>query len=95
MPEGVAFTVAPDWICEVISPSTGRLDRTKKLPHYARADVPHAWLVDPIVQTLEVFRREGEGWHLLQAFGGDDVVRAPPFEAFELDLLVLWGEERT
>jgi Uma2 family endonuclease len=85
-----AYDIAPDWICEVISPSTGRHDRVRKLPLYAREGVPYAWLVDPALQTLEVFRRQGSGWILAASFGGDDLVRAEPFEELELNLADLW-----
>lgn len=85
-----AYDVAPDWICEVISPSTGRHDRVRKLPLYAREGVPHAWLVDPALQTLEVYRREGTSWHLAAAFGGEDLVRAEPFDELEFRLADLW-----
>jgi Uma2 family endonuclease len=59
MPLTPAFDLASDWICEVLSPGTAALDRTQKLPIYAREGVAHAWLVDPIEQTLESFRRDG------------------------------------
>ena len=94
VPSVAFFTLVPDWVCEVVSPGTGRLDRVKKLPAYARAAVPHAWIVDPEARTLEVLRRQGEGWLLAATHGGDEIVRAEPFGAIELDLLALWGEER-
>jgi Uma2 family endonuclease len=84
------FTVAPDWVCEVLSPSSARIDRIRKLPIYARSGVQHAWIVDPELQTLEVFRRDGTTWTLLGAFEGSDRVRAEPFEVFELELGLLW-----
>lgn len=93
-PEGAYFTLAPDWVCEVVSPGTARLDRVLKLPIYARESVGQAWLVDPLERTLEVFRLESGGWRLAGAYGDDALVRAEPFEAFELDLLHLWGESR-
>jgi Uma2 family endonuclease len=80
----------PDWICEVLSPSTAALDRVKKLAVYAREQVPYAWLLDPIVQTLEVLQLEHGRWTILQTSAGRDVVRVPPFEAIEIDLAVLW-----
>lgn len=85
------LTLAPDWICEVLSPSTSRFDRTKKLPVYARAQVPNVWLLDPLNETLETYRLEGEHWVLLATHGGDDVPRAEPFEMVELGLKRLWG----
>ena len=54
LPADAYMTLAPDWVCEVLSPSTETLDRGKKLRIYAREGVAHAWLVDPLRQTLEV-----------------------------------------
>lgn len=90
VPDVPAFTLAPDWICEVLSPLTARLDRAAKLPVYAREGVTHAWLIDPVLKTLEVLRREGGSWLLVTTFAGDAAVRAEPFDAIELDLSVLW-----
>ncbi len=85
------FQVPPDWICEILSPSTGRDDRGRKLPIYARNCVQHAWLLDPLQRSLEVFRRQDEAWLLLGVYG-DEKVRAEPFEAVEIDLMQIWGE---
>jgi Uma2 family endonuclease len=90
LPDAHAFTVAPDWVCEVLSPSTGALDRTRKLPIYAREQVKHAWLVDPSLKTLEVYRLVNSGWLLVTAYEGDCKVRAEPFDAVELDIGLLW-----
>jgi Uma2 family endonuclease len=84
--------VAPDWVCEVISPSTARLDRSKKLAIYAHEGVRHAWIVDPLAQTLEVLRLEDGRWVIIAAHAGDAVVRAEPFEELELELRALWGD---
>jgi Uma2 family endonuclease len=91
IPDAPFFTLAPDWLCEVVSPSTGALDRAKKMPHYARAGVGHVWLVDPVPKTLEIYRLDGGGWRLAETHEGDSVVRAPPFDAIELDLSRLWA----
>ncbi len=91
MPETAWFTVAPDWVCEVLSPSTTRADRTKKLPIYARESVSFAWLVDPLARTLEVLRLESQRWVIVGAYAEDQVVRAEPFEAVGLPLASLWG----
>jgi Uma2 family endonuclease len=93
-PASAFFTLAPDWLCEVLSPSTERLDRARKLRAYARAGVGHAWLLNPIARTLEVYRRTEDRWLLLATFEADALVRAEPFDAIELDLLPLWGETR-
>jgi Uma2 family endonuclease len=92
------FTVVPDWVCEIVSPRTGRLDRVKKLPLYAVKQVPHAWIIDPVLRTLEVFRNEGGRWSLIGTHAGKEEVRAEPFAAVPLELAALWpdpeGDER-
>ena len=92
MPDVPFFTLAPDWVCEVLSPSTSATDRARKLPIYARDGASHAWLIDPALRTLEVFRREGERfWTLLATYVDASKVRAEPFDAIELDLALLWA----
>jgi Uma2 family endonuclease len=90
LPEGVGITLAPDWVCEVLSPSTERLDRARKMAVYAREGVRHLWLVDPAPQTLEVYRLENGRWSLLDTQAGTVSVRAEPFEALALELGALW-----
>jgi Uma2 family endonuclease len=80
-------------VCEVVSPSTERLDRAKKLPAYAREQVAHAWLLNPLARTLEVYRLAAGGWLLVATYEGAARVRAEPFDAVELDLAPLWGDE--
>jgi Uma2 family endonuclease len=94
VPDTAAVTLAPDWVCEILSPSTERTDRVKKLPAYARHGVGHTWLINPSTRTLEGYRREGTSWVLVASRADDALVRAEPFDAIELDLLHLWGEER-
>jgi Uma2 family endonuclease len=84
------LTVVPDWVCEVLSRRTESSDRAAKLPLYARAQVRHAWLVNPDTRTLEVFRLEPAGWTLVVTHAGDVRVRAEPFDAVEIDLSTLW-----
>lgn len=86
------FQVLPDWICEILSPTTERDDRVRKLPIYARNGVQHAWLVNPVQRTLEVYRRQDDAWLLVAVHGQDDKVRAEPFDAVEIDLSQIWGE---
>ena len=90
-PDVPFVTLAPDWVCEILSPSTMRVDRTKKLEIYARERVAHAWLIDPSATTLEVYRLAGANWMLVACFGGDAVVRAEPFDAIELELGLLFA----
>jgi len=92
IPDTPAISLAPDWICEVVSASTERMDRVRKLPIYAREGVGRAWLINPQTRTLEVFRRGEDGWVLLSTHGGDESVRAEPFEALALALSELWGD---
>lgn len=90
-PDVPRVAITPDWVCEVLSPSTAKIDRAQKLPFYARAGVKHAWFVDALATTLEVFRLENGRWSLLNVFTGDTVFRAEPFEAIELNLAPLWS----
>src|SRR5262245_12419222 len=84
------ITLAPDWVCEMLSPSTARIDRVRKLRIYAREKVGYVWLVDPLSRTLEVFRLNEKGWILVGTFAEDDRVRVEPFDAIELGLESLW-----
>lgn len=91
LPSTAYFALAPDWICEVLSPSTAAFDREEKMPVYAREGVRHAWLVDPIARTLEVYTLGTDGrWGEPVRHGGADIVRAVPFDAIGLDLSALW-----
>jgi Uma2 family endonuclease len=92
LPADAFMTLAPDWICEVLSASTEALDRGKKLHIYARESVAHAWLVDPLRQTLEVLGLESGGRSQLDVHQGHVTVRAAPFDAIELELGALWSD---
>ncbi|MBJ6761461.1 Uma2 family endonuclease [Myxococcaceae bacterium JPH2] len=93
VPRVAAFQLAPDWVCEVRSPSTAVLDRHVKLPIYARAGVTHVWLVDPDARLLEVFRLDAGHYVLVSTHAGSDAVRAEPFDAVALELSFLWSAE--
>jgi Uma2 family endonuclease len=90
VPDVAAFTLAPDWICEVLSPWTAAIDRVRKMPIYARAGVAFAWLVDPIARTLETFELAGAHWRLTGGWADGERPAASPFEAIELELDALW-----
>lgn len=90
LPETASFEMAPDWVCEVLSPRTEARDRADKMPFYARAGVRHAWLIDPLLRTLEIFRLDGETWRLAAVHRESVVVRAEPFAEVEIDLARLW-----
>lgn len=91
-PSEAFFSVAPDFVCEVLSPSTQRIDRADKMDVYARESVRHAWLVDPIARTLEVYRLEGRSWLRVAVHKDDDEARLEPFDAIVLALGALWLE---
>ena len=94
--EDVAFeTLAPDWICEILSPSTEKIDRVDKMPIYATHRVKHAWLVHPIRRTVEVYRLRGGRWLTVATHRDDQRVRAGPFAAIEIDLSLLWRKQAT
>jgi Uma2 family endonuclease len=90
-PDVAAFDLPPDWVCEVLSPSTAATDRSDKLPIYACHQVMHAWLIDPLARTLEIFRLTQQQWLLLNIYRDEAEIRAEPFEAIELDLSTLWA----
>mgnify|MGYP003585727724 FL=1 len=98
IPQGHRFEVVPDWICEILSPSTASRDREIKLPLYAWYGVAHVWLVDPQRRTLEAYElmtteagqpNRGD-WRLVIAAGAEECVRVPPFAELDLDLAALW-----
>jgi len=91
LPATAYFSLAPDWVGEILSPSTASLDRVKKLAIYARERVSHAWLVDLIAGTFEVLRLDGGRWTIIATHAGDEVVRAEPFLDVELDLRAFWA----
>lgn len=84
------LTLAPDWVCEVLSPSTEFVDRSRKLPRYHQAGVSHAWIINPLERVLETYERDERGWLLSGTFDGDALVRAEPFSDSELQLRHLW-----
>ncbi|MTW20346.1 Uma2 family endonuclease [Allochromatium palmeri] len=90
IPEGHRFEVAPDWICEILSPATASKDRKIKLPLYAQYGVAHVWLVDPTKRTLEVYALQDGAWQLQLQASGEDKVQAPPFVELTLELQSLW-----
>jgi len=90
LPDAAALTQTPDWLCEVVSPTTGAIDRGRKMRVYARQAVEYLWLVDPIARTLEVYRLEGGRWVVASTHGGADIVRAEPFDAVEIAIDRWW-----
>ncbi len=92
LPDTAWFEIVPDWVCEVLSASTARIDRSLKMPLYARWGISHLWLVDPELRTLEAYVLEKGHWCLLTTLKDDDPVCQPPFGAVEFPLDRLWAE---
>lgn len=92
LPDDHRFEIIPDWVCEILSPSTAKKDRAVKLPLFARYGVAYCWLIDPLARTLETLELHQGHWMLNETFKDDDVVRAAPFDAIEFKLSDLWGE---
>ncbi len=92
IPRGHRFELPPDWICEVLSPSTARLDRAEKMPLYARHGVAFLWLAHPIERTLEVYTLVDGRWTVTGLFQENDTARAEPFPELALQLGDLWAD---
>jgi Uma2 family endonuclease len=90
LPDEAFTSVAPDWVCEVLSPSTEQLDRVDKVPIYAVNRVAHVWLLSPSAKTLEVLELDGPTYRLIATHKNDERARVKPFDAIELDLGVMW-----
>ena len=88
------LTLAPDWVCEVLSASTRRLDLHEKRPTYAREGVGYLWLVDPMDRTLEAFELRDGQWVLIATAKDDEPVSVRPFDAITINLGDLWLPRR-
>lgn len=91
LPDDHRFEVVPDWVCEILSPSTTSKDREIKMPIYARYGVAYAWLIDPQARTLEAYALTNGEWLLIAQGRDSEVVNTAPFEALALDLMALWS----
>jgi Uma2 family endonuclease len=92
LPEESHFPLAPDWLCEILPPSTERVDRSRKLAIYADAGVEFVWLVNPVERTLELLRLHDGAWTIVAVLTDPEGVRAEPFAAIDLELGALWGD---
>ncbi len=90
-PTAVGHLITPDWVCEILSPSTVRHDRIRKMAIYAEVGVPFAWIVDPIAHTVEVFELVDGRWTIAQTAAGDVTAALPPFADTPFDLGPWWG----
>ncbi|MEM1297976.1 MAG: Uma2 family endonuclease [Pseudomonadota bacterium] len=91
-PDTAAFDLAPDWACEILSPSTRRIDLTEKRDIYLREGVKHLWFVDPAARTLEAFENRDGTWVLIVALKDADDVCVAPFDAITFELSALWPD---
>lgn len=91
IPRDQRFEVTPDWICEILSPSTKSKDREVKMPLYARYGVAYAWIVDPIEKTLEAYALSDGRWKPIGEYRGDDQVSSTPFSEVSIALGEIWG----
>ncbi len=89
-PDKAYFEIAPDWICEALSPSTEKYDKGDKRTIYATYGVGHLWYLDPRIKSLEVFARQEHNWLLTHTFFDDDEVNASPFDQLTFKLGLLW-----
>ncbi len=91
-PDAAYCTVTPDWVCEVLSPTTRKFDLYEKRPFYASENVSHLWLVDPVERKLEAFELRDGQWLPIATLKEDDQVSVRPFEAITFSLADLWPE---
>lgn len=92
-PAGMPLQLRPDWVCEVLSPSNANNDTVRKLRLYHRVAIPHYWLVDPRAATLTVLRWSADGYVTRLTAERGEVVRPEPFDAIELQVGVLFGDD--
>ena len=90
LPDTAYFTLAPDWVCEVLSSSTRKVDLHEKRPIYAREGVVHLWLIEPTDRTLEAFELHDGQWLLIASAKDDEPVSIRPFDAITFSLGELW-----
>jgi Uma2 family endonuclease len=83
-------SILPNWTCEIVSPSSGRMDRIVKYNIYLKTGVDYYWIIDPVTKTLEAFVNEAPKWNRIGAWAENDKARIAPFEELELDLSSLW-----
>jgi len=90
LPDTPYLTLVPDWVCEILSPSTARLDQGPKRQIYAGCGVPYLWLLDPVTRVLDAYQLVSGKWLLLGTATGSGDVSLPPFDAISFSLDVLF-----
>jgi Uma2 family endonuclease len=92
-PKGWPITTRPDWVCEIVSPKHERTDLVTKPRVLHAAEVPHDWILDPVERILLVHRWSADGYIVVQRASAEETVRAEPFDAIELKVGVLLGDD--
>ena len=91
IPETAWFDIVPDWVCEVHSPSTRKVDQIDKSEIYAAFGVKHMWFVDPDARTLIAYENHDGAWTTIATLRDDDPVCVAPFDAITFKLDELWA----
>lgn len=90
LPQTAWIEVVPDWVCEIISPTSVRRDRVTKMAIYARLGIAYFWLIDPQAQTLEAYHLQNSHWSLLASYADEQMVSIAPFAEHSFSLANLW-----
>lgn len=90
LPEDASIAISPDWVCEILSPSTRRHNLLVKKPYYARVGVPHHWLIDLAARTVTAYQLEKGRWVELGVWGDETDARIDPFAEVPLDIASWW-----
>jgi Uma2 family endonuclease len=90
MPGDEPIRVVPDWLCEILSPTTRRHDLLRKQPYYAKVGVPFMWLIDLDARVLTAYRLEGTAWLTVGTYSEETEARIAPFDAVPLNVASWW-----
>lgn len=90
LPKTACFKTPPDWICEILSPTTTRIDRIVKMPIYAELGINYLWLIDPVLRTLEAYELHDGHWLLTGAHADNESIAIAPFAEHTFSLTDLW-----
>jgi len=94
LPDEFPVKVRPDWVCEIVSPNDARRDTIVKYRDYARAGIPHYWMVDLGERTLTTLILQNEHYAIDVEADANQIVRAKPFELVEIAVGLLFGQRR-
>lgn len=92
-PKERPVTNRPDWLCEIVSESNRTIDTVTKLRRHHQAGVSHYWILDQMDRTLTVYRHTADGYLVVLRATAGERVRAEPFDAIELEVAVLLGDD--